>query len=193
MSTQRRHFDARLAGAWRKLGFAAAILTCAGLGACTTAQPPTTAATASAEAATPLPAHDADLEAGTYIFTGYPIPFTFTVPDGWTYVHDRLLRRDVGDAEGVFLWFGRATYAPSGACRWPGTITEVRRSIKGPVSASCTRWYNSAVAQRGTYRVLELEGERAILTFGEFDGNPDAGLMEEAQAVFDSIRFITTP
>ena len=194
MSTQRQHSDARLAGSWRQLGLAAAILMCAGLGACTAAQPPTSAATAPAEAAMPLPSQDADLDAGTYIFDGYAIPFKFTVPDGWTFVDDRLLRKDVGDAEGVFVWFGRATYVPSGACRWPGTITEVRTlDQRRPESASCTRWYNSSVAQRGTYRVLDLDGERAILTFGEFDGNTDAALVEEAQAVFDSIRFITTP
>jgi hypothetical protein len=193
MSTQRQHSNARLAGPWRQLGLAAAILTCAGLGACTTAQPPTSAATAPAEDATRLPSLDADLDAGTYIFNGYTIPFTFTVPDGWTYVYDRLLRKDVGDEEGVFLWFGRATYVPSGACTWPGTIREVPPSVKAPESTSCTRWYDASVAQKGTYRVLDLNGERAILTFGEFDGDTDPALIDEAQAVLDSIRFVTRP
>ena len=91
------------------------------------------------------------------------------------------------------MWFGRATYAPSGACQWPGTITEVPPRSRDRKSASCSRWYSSSVAQRETYRVLDLDGERAILTSGEFDGNTDAALMEEAQAVLESIRFITTP
>ena len=59
-------------------------------------------------------------------------------------------------------------------------------------SISCTRWYNSSVAQRETYRVLDLDGDRAILTFGEFDDKTDAALVEEAQAVFDSITFVST-
>jgi hypothetical protein len=198
MSTQRQHSSGRLAGPWRQLGFAAAILTCACLGSCVAAQPPTSAAMTPAVEATPLPSQDADLDAGTYIFDGYTIPFTFTVPEGWTYVYDRLLRKEVGDADGVFVWFGLATNVPSGACHWPGTITNVGPSVRRfadirATQASCTRWYNSSVAQREAYVVLDLGGDRAILTFGGFDDNTDAALLEEAEAVFDSIRFIPTP
>ena len=192
MSIQHPDTNPRRVGSWRHLCLAAAVLTCAGLAACTAAQPPTSAATAPAAAAMRLPSQDADLEAGTYIFDGYALPFRFTVPDGWTFVSNRLLTKDVGGAEAVFVWFGRATYAPSGACHWPSPITEVQRSIKPSEPASCSRWYTSSVAQRGTYRVLDLDGERAILTFGEVDGNTDAALREEAQAVLESIRLITT-
>lgn len=60
-------------------------------------------------------------------------------------------------------------------------------------SPSCTRWYNSSVAQRETYRVLDLDGDPTILTFGEFDGQTDAALVDEAEAVFNSIRFVSAP
>lgn len=241
MSTQRQRSNARLSGPWRPLGLAAAILMCAGLGACTAADPPTSGATAPAEDAAPLPPGDADLDAGTYLFDGLPVPFEITVPDGWTYVHDRVLRKDEGETEGVFLWFGRATHVPADACQWPGTLTEVAPSVKGftdalaaqastdttapaevtvgdyrgvdfdlsvegvgdlsecsgnkicihSESGSCTRWYNSSVAQRETYRVLDLDGDRAILTVGEFDEETEAALVAEARAVFDSITFVT--
>ena len=174
-------------------------------------------------------------------FNGLTVPLEVTVPDGWTYVHDRALRKDVGDAEGVFVWFDRATHVPTDACEWPGTITKVAPSVAAfadalaaqestattaPIevtvgdyrgvefdfsvegvddltdcsddkicihseSVSCTRWYNSSVAQRETYRVLDLDGDRAILTVGEFDDQTEATLAEEARAVFDSIRFVT--
>ena len=123
MSAQRQHSNARLAGPWRQLGLAAAILMCAGLGACTAAQPPTSAATAPAEDAVPLPSQDADLDAGTYLFNGYTIPFEFTVPDGWTYVYDRLLqegRRRCGGGLRVVRprdLRSRSERLP----RWPGT------------------------------------------------------------------------
>ena len=52
-------------------------------------------------------------------------------------------------------------------------------------------WYTSPVAQRETYRVLDLDGDRAILTVGEFDDKTDAALVAEAQAVFDSITFVS--
>lgn len=58
-------------------------------------------------------------------------------------------------------------------------------------SPSCTRWYHASVAQRETYRVIDLDDERAILTFGEFDDTTNAALVNEAQAVFDSITFVS--
>jgi hypothetical protein len=170
----------------RKPALVASLLLCAGLGACTASPSPAPAATNPAEHAVPLPSKNSDLDAGIYIFNGFPIAFEVTVPDGWRYVFDRLLRKDVGATDGVFVWFGQVTSLPSDACQWPGTIAEVT-----PFSAdspSCTRWCNSSVAERQTYRVLDLKGERAIFTYGEFDEETDAALIQEAEAVFDSIR-----
>jgi hypothetical protein len=239
MFMQDPHSKARLAGRGRHLGVAAAILMCAALGACTAAQPPTPAATEPA-AATPLPATNVALDAGTYLVDRFSVPLEVTVPEGWTWAQDAVLRKDVGDTEGVFVWFGYATYVPTNACQWPGTLTEVGPSVQEFADAleaqtsttmtdarefsvggyrgvefgfavegvaaledcsgakicihseapSCTRWYNSSVAQRETYRVLDLDGERAIVTFGEFDDKTQPALVEEAQGVFDSITFI---
>jgi hypothetical protein len=224
----------------RLLGLAAALLMCAGLSACSVVQPPTAAPAAPEESAIALSSDDAELDAGTYLVSNFTVPFEVTVPDGWTYHADRVLRKDVGDTEGAFVWFGPATHVPADACDWPGTLAEVAPSVEAfadalaaqastvtttptPVTvgdysgvefdfsvagvddlsdcsgdkicihsenSSCTRWYNSSVAQRETYRVLDLDGERAILTVGEFDDQTDAALVEEAQAVFDSIRFV---
>jgi hypothetical protein len=52
----------------------------------------------------------------------------------------------------------------------------------------CASWYMS-VLQRETYRVVDLHGERAVLSVGENDDVTDPALMQEAHAVFDSIVF----
>ena len=241
MSVEHRQSNTRLARRWRRVGLAAAILMCTGLGACTAVEPPTAAPTALAVDAVRLPAQDAGLDAGTYLLDRFAVPLEVTVPEGWTYHNDAVLRKDVGDTEGVFVWFGRASHVPSDACEWSGRLTEVGPSVEALTDAltaqtstattapteitmgdysgvefdfsvegvaelddcsqakicihsesiSCTRWYNSSVAQRETYRVLDLDGDRAILTFGEFDDTTDAALVEEAQAVFDSITFVS--
>lgn len=238
MSTQPKHSVARRSGPLRILAPAVALLLCAGLGACTAAATP---GAPTAEAAA-MPLQDGELDAGTYLLNTFTVPLEVTVPDGWTFVMDRVLRKDVGDTEGVFVWFGRATHVPVDACDWSGTMTEVEPTVRGFVDAlteqtstttsapaevtvtgysglefdysvegvanlsdcfgdkicihsesvSCTRWYNSSVTQRETYRVLDLDDDRAILTFGEFDDKTDAALVEEAQEVFDSIRFVTS-
>lgn len=50
-----------------------------------------------------------------------------------------------------------------------------------------TRWY-SAVSERETYRVVDLSGEHAVLTVGEFQ-SVDPALTREARGVFDLIVF----
>jgi len=57
-------------------------------------------------------------------------------------------------------------------------------------ASSCTRWYTS-VTERETYRVVDLDGSRAILSVGQYDDEVDAAVMDEAWAVFDSIEFVT--
>ena len=241
-----QHSLTRHGGPLRKLLAAAALTACTGLAACTATLPSAAESVPTADAAlaphaAPLPTSDADLDAGTYLSSAYSVPFEVTVPEGWTYVNDRVLRKDVGDTEGVFVWFGHATKVPADACDWTGTNTIIEPTVEGFVqalaaqtsttttdptevsvggysglefdfsvegvadlsecdgdkicihseSSGCTRWYNSSTAQRETYRVLDLDGERAVLSFGEFDDRTQPALVEEAQEVFDSITFVT--
>ncbi|MEU1973528.1 hypothetical protein ABZ477_17870 [Microbacterium sp. NPDC019599] len=53
----------------------------------------------------------------------------------------------------------------------------------------CSRWY-ARPTERETYRVMDLDGDRVVLTVGEFAPTSEA-LAEEAQAVFDSITFVS--
>lgn len=241
MSMKDQHTHARIDRWGRHLGIAAAILTCGALAACTAPQLPTPTASVVAAVSAPLAGTDVELDAGTYLFDGFSVPMELTVPDGWTWINDTVLRKDVGETEGVFVWLGHASHVPADACQWPGTLAEVGASVDEFVDAldaqssttttsarevtvdtysgvefdfsaegvaalddcsgskicihsesgSCTRWYNSSVAQRETYRVLDLDGERVILTFGEFDDKTQPELVEEAEGVFDSITFIS--
>jgi hypothetical protein len=52
----------------------------------------------------------------------------------------------------------------------------------------CSRWYSS-VTERETYRVVDLNGERAVIAVGQFHESINPELTREARAVFDSIVF----
>lgn len=52
----------------------------------------------------------------------------------------------------------------------------------------CTRWYSSA-AERETYRVVNLHGQRAMFWMVQFHESINPELTREARAVFDSIVF----
>ncbi len=52
----------------------------------------------------------------------------------------------------------------------------------------CTRWYSS-VAEHETYRVVDLNGERAVIGVTFFHESINPELTREARAVFDSIVF----
>ncbi|MCU1568771.1 MAG: hypothetical protein JWQ56_3708 [Pseudarthrobacter sp.] len=62
--------------------------------------------------------------------------------------------------------------------------------IRSEMSYICTRWYSS-VAERETYRVVDLNGERAVIGVTYFHESINPELMREARAVFDSIAFGT--
>ncbi len=47
-----------------------------------------------------------------------------------------------------------------------------------------------SVGERETYRVVDLNGERAVIAVGHCDESVDPALIEEARAVFDSIEFV---
>ena len=44
--------------------------------------------------------------------------------------------------------------------------------------------------ERATYRVVDLNGERAVIELGQSDQSIDPALIEESRAVFDSIEFV---
>lgn len=58
------------------------------------------------------------------------------------------------------------------------------------VGSGCSRYYHQSANQRETYRVLDMEGDRAIMTVGQWD-DVDQASTDEARAVFDSITFVT--
>lgn len=226
----------------RQLGIGVVILACAGLSACTGAEAPSPASTTDARTVAPLPG-SGDIDAGTYVVTGFTVPFEVTVPDGWSTPDGDGLGKDDMDNPGedaVFLTFWPADYVPTEACAWRGRLVEVDpsaeafvdamtaqtstastppvgvmvgdysgfefdHSVEGVVDIAacddgkfcvrseepdiCTRWYSSA-AERETYRVVDLNGERAVIGLTQFHESITPELAREARAVFDSIAFI---
>ncbi|RJT96546.1 hypothetical protein D6T65_15515 [Arthrobacter frigidicola] len=55
-------------------------------------------------------------------------------------------------------------------------------------SNECTRWY-STQEERETYRVVDLNGQRAVIWVTQFHESINPELTREARAVFDSIVF----
>jgi hypothetical protein len=60
--------------------------------------------------------------------------------------------------------------------------------IHSEFSNECSRWYSSA-AERETYRVVDLNGQRAVTWVVQFHESINPELTREARAVFDSIVF----
>lgn len=60
--------------------------------------------------------------------------------------------------------------------------------VHSEFSNECTRWYSSA-AERETYRVVDLNGQRAMYWVVQFHEAINPALTREARAVFDSIVF----
>jgi hypothetical protein len=58
--------------------------------------------------------------------------------------------------------------------------------VRSEMSYICTRWYSS-VAERETYRVVDLNGERAVIGVTYFPESINPALTREARAVLDSI------
>ena len=237
MWTTNRRSSAAHPARSQRLGVALALLACVGLAACTSAETPPAASTAAASAVTPMP-HNGDLDAGTYLVSGFTIPFQVTVPDGWLIKDDWLLLKEPSNDQAVFLNFLNPGFVPTDACEWFGVLADVGPTVEGFADALaaqgsttttartdvtvgdyrgvefgisvdgdvdiddcgtahvcihsetpnfCTRYYQTT-GRSETYRVLDLQGERAVLSVGEDAGVPSA-LSEEARAVFDSIVF----
>lgn len=60
--------------------------------------------------------------------------------------------------------------------------------IHSTSNIGCSRWYLTQ-NERETYRVVDLEGRRAVVAVGHIDESINPELMREARAVFDSIVF----
>ncbi len=242
MGTSNRRSRVTHLAYWQQVGAAVALLVCLGLAACTAAQTTSPDSTAQARTVAPFP-QSGDIEAGTYLVTGYPVPFEITVPDGWQTVDGANLLKDdpahPGEAA-VFLVFWPADYVPTDACAWQGALVPVDRTAEAFVDAmtaqtstrstaakevavgdypslefdhsvesgvditdcdggkfcvhsdralECGRWYSDR-GERETYRVVDLNGGRAVIAVGQFRESIDAALTAEARAVFDSIVFV---
>jgi hypothetical protein len=238
MSMEDKHSDARHARLLRWAGLAAVLLLSPGLGACSAAEGDAVVPAAETTQATPLPLNGT-LEAGTYVVTGFTVPFEVTLPDHWRILDGWRLIRDVDGVRTVFLTFLNPTHVPQDACGWsapmpavaptveaftdalaaqdatttsPATDVEVggyrgvefdiwvdegvnnndcsgsHVCIYGEGSDNCARWYMS-VEERETYRVVDLVGDRAVLSVGQYRSEVDPATVKEARAVFDSIVF----
>jgi hypothetical protein len=221
----------------RGVGFAVAFLACFGLAACTAAEPPSPGSTAEADTIAPFP-QSGHIDPGTYLVTGYPVPFEITVPDGWESFDGGAGLSEQGV---VYLTFWPAPFVPTDACAWQGALVQIDPtaeafvdamtaqtstvstspvevmvgdysgfefdlSMEGDVESSdcdsgklciysdspqdCNGRRYQTVGDRETYRVVDLNGDRAVIAVGQFDESVDPALTREARAVFDSIVFV---
>jgi hypothetical protein len=216
---------------------AVAVLVCFGLAGCTAAELPSPASTGQADTIAPFP-QSGRIDAGTYLVTGYPVPFEITVPAGWETFDGGAGLTEEGV---VYLTFWPAPFVPTDACAWQGALVRIDPTAEAFVDAitaqtstvstpavevmvgdysgfefdhaaesdvdftncdsgklciysdsaqDCVgRWYRT-MGDRETYRVVDLNGERAVIAVGQFDESVDPALTREARAIFDSIEFI---
>jgi hypothetical protein len=137
MWTSTRRTRAVDTGRLRQAGAAVALLACFGLAACTATEPPPPASTAEADTVRPFP-ESGVLDAGTYLVTGYPVPFEMTVPDGWRTYNGAELGRDDPDHPdewNVFLSFWPIHNVPTDACAWQGSLVEIDPTAEAFVDA----------------------------------------------------------
>ncbi|MFC0678075.1 hypothetical protein ACFFGH_09490 [Lysobacter korlensis] len=119
------------------MSVAVALLAGVGLAACTAAEAPSPGSTAEADTVAPFP-QSGDIEAGTYLVTGYPVPFEITVPDGWETFDGASLGKDDPDLPNswnVALFFYPVTYVPTDACAWKGSIVKIEPTAEAFVDA----------------------------------------------------------
>jgi hypothetical protein len=109
-----------------QLGVATVLLACVGLAACTAAETSLPSPTADAVTVSSLP-ESGELDPGTYLVTGFTVPFEVTVPDGWESA-GWFLSKSISDEAGVAVNFQVSGYVPTDACAWKGAIVEVESS-----------------------------------------------------------------
>ena len=137
MWTSTRRTRAAHATRSRQVGVAVAVVACVGLAACTATEPPSPASTAEADAVAPFP-DSGELDAGTYLVTGYPVSFEITVPEGWETFDGAGLCKDDPDlpdsCNGTVL-FWPATVVPTDACAWQGALVQIEPTAEALVDA----------------------------------------------------------
>ena len=125
-------------GARSRVAVAVAVLACLGLAACTATEPPSPASTAEADTIAPFP-ESGVIDAGTYLVTGYPVPFEITVPDGWvTFFGDSLGKDDPDhpmNTWDVAVSFFPVTHVRTDACAWKGALVKVDPTAEAFVDA----------------------------------------------------------
>ena len=89
---------------------------------------------------------------------------------------------------GVFVGWWPGKYVPTDSCAWLDACDRGKFCIHSSLSNECTRWYSSA-AERETYRVVDMNGQRGVLWVVQFHESSNPDLTREARAVFDSIVF----
>jgi hypothetical protein len=121
----------------RRVGVAVTVLACFGLAACTATEPPSPASTAEADTVAPFP-ESGVIDAGTYLVTGYPVPFEMTVPDGWVTYNGAELGRDdpdFPDEWNVFVSFWPIDTVTTDACAWKGALVQIDPTAEAFVDA----------------------------------------------------------
>ena len=146
----------------RQVCAAVALLTCIGLAACTAAETPTPASTAPARTVAPFP-ESGDLDAGTYLVTGYTVPFEVTVPDGWeTGDGANLFKDDPNHPEdgAVFLVLWPGDHVPADACAWRGSLVRA-----GPTAEEFVDAVTAQTSAASTTPVRVVVGDYSGLEF----------------------------
>jgi hypothetical protein len=123
----------------QQVGAAFALLACFGLAACSATERPPATSTAGAETIAPYPpAKTGVMDPGTYLSTGYPVPFEFTVPDGWETFDGAALGKDdpdLPDSWNATVLFYPAHYVPTDACAWRGALVQIDPTAEAFVDA----------------------------------------------------------
>jgi len=136
MWTSCRRSRAAHATRLRQVG-AVAALACVGLTACTAREAPSPSSSAEADTIAPFPESGA-IDAGTYLVTGYPVPFEMTVTDGWETFDGASLGKDdpdIPNSWNVALFFYPVAYVPTDACAWRGGIVQIDPTVEAFVDA----------------------------------------------------------
>ncbi|MET0844299.1 MAG: hypothetical protein ABWY23_10625 [Mycetocola sp.] len=131
MWTSIRRSRAPHASRSRHVGVAVALLACFGLTACTATEPPSPASTAEADTIAPFPQSGA-IDPGTYLVTGYPVPFEITVPDGWQSFDEGSGLSEGGE---VYLTFWPSPFVPTDACAWQDALVQIDPTAEAFVDA----------------------------------------------------------
>jgi hypothetical protein len=123
--------------AYSQIGAAVALLACFGLAACTATEPASPASTAEADTIAPFP-ESGELDSGTYLVTGYLVPFEITVPYGWVTYDGSGVGKDDPDHPNewdIAVSFWPATHVSTDACAWRDSLVQIDPTAEAFVDA----------------------------------------------------------